>query len=281
MPTLTNGALPDELLVAAAGSPDGGRLRSGTASRWDAVRADVTARYGWTPAPIAGGTYRPLEQQTAIFLARYTPAATGGGPFGDVRVYAGVRYVRTSGAPAAVPGTSNHGWGTAVDVDGLTSFTSSAYQQLEAIATAHGFTNTEGRAIGEPWHWVDQADPDNPPAPTPEDTVSWNQMMPNGDHNPDGSDILEPAWTLLHDARVMAGQALAAIAALPAAVWSKQIDNGGTAEARLAAVQALAEQHTAAGGAIDVQAFAAALTAELGPAFVQQLGAAIQKGATA
>jgi len=277
--TPTNGAISDTLLVPAAHAAAAGRLRSGTASRWATICAQVAARYGWTPAIIAGGAYRPLADQVAIFTARYSPAPTGAGPFGDVRAWAGTRYVRTSGAPAAVPGTSNHGWGTAVDVDGLAAFDTPTYAQLAAVAVPLGFTNTEGRAIGEPWHWVDQLDPDNPPTP-PEDTMSWNQEMPNGDHNPDGSDVVEPAWTLLHDVRVMAGQALAAIATIPVAVWSKQIDNGGTAEARLAAVQSLAEQHTA-GGTVDVEALAASLAAQLGTPLVLQLGAAITKGASA
>ncbi|MBN9328083.1 MAG: hypothetical protein J0I87_14360, partial [Cellulomonas sp.] len=59
-----------------------------------------------------------------------------------------------------------------------------------------------------------------------------------------------------------------------------QIDNGGTAEARLAAVQSLAEQHTA-GGTVDVEALAASLAAQLGTPLVLQLGAAITKGASA
>ncbi|MBN9328159.1 MAG: M15 family metallopeptidase [Cellulomonas sp.] len=281
MPTITNGALPDTLLVAASGSPDGGRLRSGTASRWDAVRAAVAAAYGWTPAPIAGGTYRPLADQERLFLQRYTPATTGGGPFGDVRSWASVRYVRTSGAPAAIPGTSNHGWGTAIDVDGLSTFTATNYVQLAPIAAAHGFTNTEGWLIGEPWHWVDQADPDNPPAPTMEDDMSWDQPMANGDKNPDGSDVMAPAWTLLHDARVMAGQALAAIAALPESVWAKGVDGGASAEARLAAVQTIAERLAANPTGTTVNVDVNALAIALGPELVRELAATLTKAATA
>ena len=152
--TLTNGAIPDALLTFADGAQ---RLRIGTASRWALVSRQVQARYGWTPHIVSG--YRSLALQVAIFTARYVPSATGSGPFGDVRVWNGVRYIRTSPAgPAAIPGTSNHGWGTAVDVDGLLSFASVQRQQFAAVAIGAGFSDAEGRAVGEPWHWVDTLD---------------------------------------------------------------------------------------------------------------------------
>lgn len=109
---------------------------------------------------VATDGYRPLTgdqwSQEEIFLARYEPRATGRGPFGDVRWWRGVRYVRVRGAAAAIPGTSNHGLGLALDLgSGVnTSFTSPAHKALAKIAPAHGWSNDEGRAVGEPWHWV-------------------------------------------------------------------------------------------------------------------------------
>ena len=61
---------------------------------------------------------------------------------------------------AAVPGTSVHGWGRAVDLqdsNGKLTFDSPAYQWLEANAWRWGFVHPAwaepGGSSPEPWHW--------------------------------------------------------------------------------------------------------------------------------
>lgn len=62
---------------------------------------------------------------------------------------------------AAVPGTSIHGWGHAVDFQDLTgrhlTFTSPGYQWLKANAARYGFFHPDwaepGGSSPEPWHW--------------------------------------------------------------------------------------------------------------------------------
>jgi hypothetical protein len=61
---------------------------------------------------------------------------------------------------AAVPGTSVHGWGRAVDFEddgGELTFSSSGYQWLAAHAAAYGFEHPSwaepGGSAPEPWHW--------------------------------------------------------------------------------------------------------------------------------
>lgn len=109
-------------------------------------------------------SYRPLALQKKIFLERYTPAKVGVGPFGDVRFYAGVRYVRVRGAAAAVPGTSNHGLGLALDVaDGVNTGKGQVWDWLNRYAGVFGWFNpdwakayTAGGKVNpsyEPWHW--------------------------------------------------------------------------------------------------------------------------------
>jgi LAS superfamily LD-carboxypeptidase LdcB len=61
-------------------------------------------------------------------------------------------------ALAAVPGTSNHGWGLALDLcGGAQSFGSAQYAWLAAIAPAFGWVNPPwarpGAGREEPWHW--------------------------------------------------------------------------------------------------------------------------------
>ena len=59
-----------------------------------------------------------------------------------------------TGNPAAPPGYSNHQGGVAVDIGGVGPFGSTAYNWLARNAGRFGFSNAEGRRVGEPWHWV-------------------------------------------------------------------------------------------------------------------------------
>jgi LAS superfamily LD-carboxypeptidase LdcB len=59
---------------------------------------------------------------------------------------------------AAAPGTSNHGWGLAVDLSGgMSSYGSAQYKWMRENAPKYGWDNpTWARAGGnkhEPWHW--------------------------------------------------------------------------------------------------------------------------------
>jgi hypothetical protein len=137
----------------------------------------VQAAFGWTPEPTsAGDCYRSYENQERVFLQRYTPQATGSGPLGDVRFWNGVRYVRVTGAAAAVPGTSNHGWAIAVDVSLIGPFGGTRYDQFAAVAQPEGWSNREGMSVNEPWHWVFGSTPTNPtPNPSEEDEMNADQ----------------------------------------------------------------------------------------------------------
>jgi len=94
--------------------------------------------------------FRSLEKQRDYFFARYyrVGAATA------VR-YDGSYWAKRSGvAVAAVPGTSNHGLGIALDLwSGIdSSFRSAQHLAFAEIAIAEGWVNT-GTAFAEPWHW--------------------------------------------------------------------------------------------------------------------------------
>jgi len=88
-----NGRLPDSALSPIAG---GGRLRHDAAAAWNAMAAYIYRKTGYKIAPK--------------------------GPDSSYRTYEGQVYWRKywcdqgQCSNAAVPGTSNHGWGTAVDV---------------------------------------------------------------------------------------------------------------------------------------------------------------------
>lgn len=127
------------------------RLRTDAANSWNRVNRDFLTRVGINID--LEDSYRTYDTQVQIFLERYVPQATGNGPFGDVRIWNGVRYVRVTGSAAAIPGTSNHGWGVAVDAAGLGGFNGTNYAHLAAVAPRHGWNNEAGKTIDEPWHW--------------------------------------------------------------------------------------------------------------------------------
>lgn len=169
MPTVVNGQIGSWGL-ASIGS--GQALRPDAATAWLAVVAEMLTRYGITLR--LTDSYRPYAVQVRIFNERYDPAFTGNGPFGDVRWWDGVRYVRMCGASAAVPGTSNHGLGIAVDVTGLGGFDGTTYAYVAAIAPACGWTNTAGRQIGEAWHWEYDPTTDTHSTPAQEEDMPLN-----------------------------------------------------------------------------------------------------------
>jgi hypothetical protein len=57
----------------------------------------------------------------------------------------------TSGTPVAYPGTSNHGWGSAVDLG--VKYGDKAHTWLVDNASEFGFSNPFNNPRTEPWHW--------------------------------------------------------------------------------------------------------------------------------
>lgn len=157
-----NGVLVGVVLVPAAGS-SGAVLRAGTAQAWSDLRELVHSVHGWYPEITGPGDgFRSLALQTVTFLARYQRAPCQYSPGKtDARRWSGAVWYRKPGtAAAAVPGTSNHGLGTTVDIAGLGGFDGQRYAQLAAAATPMGWSNTEGRSVDEAWHWTWTGDPD-------------------------------------------------------------------------------------------------------------------------
>lgn len=110
------------------------------------------------------GSWRSYEIQLKIFLERYEVGAFS--PFGDYRKFEGKVWGRVRGAAAAVPGTSNHGGGIAIDVktrrsDGdlpyeeavvFTAWKDSDRLRFLELGRAHGWADDEGQQVKELWH---------------------------------------------------------------------------------------------------------------------------------
>jgi hypothetical protein len=133
-------------------------LRKDAAKAWDAAVID----YG--KEVLITGAWRSYETQERIFRERYRVGARS--PYGDYRTWQGKTWGRVTGAAAAVPGTSNHGGGVAVDVKTsrdkgdpaypkavvFTAFSDPDRLAFLKVAAKHGWYDDEGRSVGELWH---------------------------------------------------------------------------------------------------------------------------------
>lgn len=145
-----NGKFPGSVLVALSTR---GRLLKPVAASYERLRKEYEADTGLKLEPSGSSdAYRSYEVQEATFRARYRTAPIAGRPrrWWQSRWW----YQLPGTAAAAVPGTSNHGLGVAVDFAGLGGFGGKGYAWLSANAARHGWSNTEGRSVNEYWHWV-------------------------------------------------------------------------------------------------------------------------------
>lgn len=141
----------------------GFRLAKDAAAAWDRACAEFGKQV------IITGAWRSYETQERIFKERYVQGNHAGkaGYTTDVRKWNGVQYTRKAGtAAAAVPGTSNHGAGQAVDVKTKRAATDPAHAKAVVftgwndvdriaflkVSAKHGLLDTEGRSVNEHWH---------------------------------------------------------------------------------------------------------------------------------
>src|SRR5262245_22551514 len=96
------------------------------------------------------GAYRSYDQQVELCNERYTTSDTGGGQ----KVWNGTQYwLRAHMAMAATPGTSNHGWGCAVDV------ALGGYGAEAKTVDASFLHWALGNAAANGWSWEVQSEP--------------------------------------------------------------------------------------------------------------------------
>jgi len=148
---------------AQAISEPGHYLRPDAADAWERARKAFGKRV------LITDSLRPIEVQERIFRERYVAGNHAGKPgyTNDVRTWQGQKWTRKTGtAAAAVPGTSNHGGGVAVDVRTVrraedpahseavvfTSFNDPDRLAWLKAAKDHGWADDEGRAVNELWH---------------------------------------------------------------------------------------------------------------------------------
>jgi D-alanyl-D-alanine carboxypeptidase len=124
-----NGQIPLSALCPLAADP-GQRLRADAAYAFDRLTYAYTEHFG--AAPCVTDSYRSYAAQVDV-------------------------YARKPGL-AAVPGTSNHGWGTALDLcAGIESFSSRQHMWMLLNAPLYGWFHPSwaepSGSKPEPWHW--------------------------------------------------------------------------------------------------------------------------------
>lgn len=149
---MVNGRLPASQLATIPGTTQ--RVRADLAAQTAALRQAFAHRFG-KPLTITD-SYRPYEVQERIFRQRYTTAGHQG--VNDVRWWNGAWWYRRPGtAAAAVPGTSNHGWGTALDFGSRVNVGGSTEQKWMAVnAPRFGWrwpAWARSSPTYEPWHY--------------------------------------------------------------------------------------------------------------------------------
>jgi hypothetical protein len=121
----SNGLIPSSALCPIIG---GGMLRADAAAAFNKMSQAYARTFG---SPICvSASYRPYSRQVQLFAS--TPSL------------------------AAVPGTSNHGWGLAVDLGcGIQNYGSTQYRWMTKHAGAYGWVHPSWalRNPFEPWHW--------------------------------------------------------------------------------------------------------------------------------
>lgn len=144
-----NGRLDPKLLVPCG---VGSATMVPPAARAMSAMMAAARKAGFVPRHV--GAYRPYDRQVALFNERYTKTELKGRP---TKVWNGVTYWQKPGtAMVAVPGTSNHGLGLALDLaeerngkPGVDSISPRFVEWLLKHADSFGFS---WEAQSEPWH---------------------------------------------------------------------------------------------------------------------------------
>lgn len=124
-----NGQIPSSALCPLVGAP-GHRLRADAAAAFNRMTADYMSQTG--SYLCVTDSYRSYSSQVDVYSRK--PSL------------------------AAVPGTSNHGWGVAVDFcGGIESFGSTAHEWMKVHAGQFGWAHPSwaepSGSKPEPWHW--------------------------------------------------------------------------------------------------------------------------------
>lgn len=183
---VSNGKLPAKLLTRLS---TGGSLHHVAARAWEAMR-QAAAEDGVELTHV--GAYRSYDEQLRLFRERYqtTPNGARVTRKWNGRTY----YLRPGNAPSASPGTSNHGWGLAIDV--AHAGETGRLRWLIEHAVSFGFSWEVADPANpnfEVWHLRYHAGSPAEVAPEPAPTAPTARTLRQGDQ---GEDVARLQWAL-------------------------------------------------------------------------------------
>jgi D-alanyl-D-alanine dipeptidase len=148
-----NGKLPKSLLRPISPS---GQMHHYAATSWMMLRG-LAAEEGLDLVHV--GDYRPYAQQVALFMSRMKRFPDAKKNVQVTRIFNGEKWFLHVGAPVATPGTSNHGWGLAIDAALKTKAGVVTISTKPKTAKRSGldFLLAEAPALG--WSWELQSEP--------------------------------------------------------------------------------------------------------------------------
>lgn len=149
---VANGQIPKRLMTVIQGD----LLHHIAARAMLAMLAAMTRDLGFTPSFV--DLYRPYTRQYDIFIQRYRQvsyvkylATSPSRRKKWVRSNGTSYWLHVDGATAAVPGTSNHGWGLAADFENANTLDDDVVRWLLVHADEYGFWM---ELASELWHWT-------------------------------------------------------------------------------------------------------------------------------
>jgi LAS superfamily LD-carboxypeptidase LdcB len=156
---ILNGELPESLLMKL--DFVNRRIERNAALKLNKLNIEFKKEFGHDMKITDG--YRTFEIQNKIFDWNYfntgfNPYTNRIDPKGKGRKIGSFSKGRPSGISASKPGTSLHGWGQAVDIDGFGRGPGNKYfDWMERNASKYGWVNPRWTKIPgpsyEPWHW--------------------------------------------------------------------------------------------------------------------------------
>ena len=181
-----NGKLPDGRLKPVK---CGGQMYDAVAVWFDKMY-DAALAAGFKLKNV--GDYRSFQSQLTLFKSRYAPENDGRNPT-VIRMYEGnTWYLKKGMSPSATPGTSNHGWGLAIDLayevkGNRITMGGKCFNWLCGNAPKYGFylqyltkgKNDRTNPEFEAWHWQYCL---GDKSPAPDDIVSTSSTsLPIGE----------------------------------------------------------------------------------------------------
>lgn len=254
MATYANGQIPTSAMTRLS---VGGYLLPAAANNFELWRAHAARDGRNLTITSAADAFREYAIQERIFRERYTTTYLAGRP--TKRWNNVTWYLKPGQATAAVPGTSNHGKGLAVDIKNAGGFNGAFYKWMSQTGPLYGWSNAEGRSINEPWHWVNDNRPrgalgfiggvldgqedDMPTAQEVADAV-LDTLVPRAGLAAGGSTTLRQQIAWSDDHTIQTNQAIAAaIPAIVNGVLNTPIPKGGRYQGNVTTLAAVAAWH--------------------------------------